>query len=185
LLLAILLLALTAVFFWSGYRAPPHAFQSRSRAGFFICLALTGFAAYFAWRETRTIGELAELIDPVPSITDVTYVPTSAEVETIAQFLAGVPGRGTLGTTQEERRDLAERVSERRTEYWIIKTGLGSDSVFEFYRDAAPRRGWTIETDKPPWLLLARGSETLVLFVTDDFPRPETKILYGFSIGSN
>ena len=182
---AILLLVLTAVFFWAGYRAPPHALQFRSRAGFFICMTLAGFAVYFAWREVRTIGELTEIIDPVPSMTDVTYVPTSAEVAAVAQFLAAVPGRGALGTTQEERRDLAEQVSERRIEYWIIKTDLESDSVFAFYKDTAPRRGWTIETNDPPWLFFARGSETLVLFVTDDFPRPGTRILYGFSMGAD
>jgi len=185
LVVAILLLVLTAVFFWAGYRAPPHALQFRSRAGFFICMALAGFAVYFAWREVRTIGELTEIIEPVPNITDVTYVPTSAEVAAVAQFLAAVPSRGSLGTTQEERRDLAERASERRIEYWIIQTALGSDAVFAFYKDATSRKGWTIETDDPPWLFLARGSETLVLFVTDDFPRPGTRILYGFSIGAD
>jgi hypothetical protein len=183
--LTIFLLVLAVVFFWAGYRAPPHPLQYRSRAGFFICLALAGFTGYFAWRETRTIGELAALIDPIPEITGITYVPTSTEAATVAQFMAATPGRGRLGTTPEARRDLAERVSERRTEYWLIKTSLRSDSVFAFYRDAAARRGWTIETDSPPWLYLARGAETLVLFVTADTPQPGSRILYGFSVGED
>ena len=127
------------------------------------------------------IGELAELIDPIPDITDVTYVPTSAEVAAVSQFLAVVPGRGHAGTTQEERRNLAERVSERHTEYWLINTTLRSDSVFSFYRDAAARRGWEIKSENPPWLYLARGSETLSLFVSDDAQRSGTRILYGLS----
>ena len=177
----ILLLVLAAIFFWAGYRASRHPLQYRSRAGFFICLVLAGFAGYFAWQEARTIDELAELIDPVPSITDVTYIPTTAEVAAVSQFIAAVPGRGRAGTTQEERRNLAERVSERGTEYWLINTTLQPDSVFSFYRDTAARRGWTIKSDNPPWLYLARGSETLSLYVTDDSPQSGTRILYRFS----
>ncbi len=177
----IILLVIAAAFFWAGFRAPRHALQYQSRAGFFMSLALAGFGGYFAWRESRTVAELAELIDPVPEITGVRYVPTTTDVGAVSEFLAAVPGRGRLGTTQEDRRNLAERVTERRSEYWIMKTALQPDSVFAFYREAAPRRGWTIETDRPPWLLLARGTETLFLFVTDDFPRPGIRILYGFS----
>jgi len=178
---AILLLVLAAIFFSAGYLAPSHPLQYRSRAGFFVCLALAGFVAYFAWREVRTLGELTELIDPVPGITDVTYIPTSTEAEAVSQFMAAVPGRGRLGTTREERRSLAEQVSERRTEYWLVNTTLRSDAVFTFYRDAASRKGWRVETDNPPWLYLIRGSGTLVLFVADDVPRPGSRILYGFS----
>ena len=177
----LLLLVLAALFFWSGYRAPHHPVQYRSRAGLFVCLALAGFVGYFAWQEARSLGELTKLIDPVPGITDVMYVPTSAEVAAVSKFIAAVPGQGRAGTTQEDRRNLAERVSERRSEYWLINSTLQYDPVFSFYRDAAARKGWTIESDNPPWLNLARGTEKLTLFVTDDSPPPGTRILYQFS----
>lgn len=173
-----LLLVFAAIFFWAGYRAPRHPIQYRSRAGVFICLALASFVGYFTWQEARTIGELAKLIDPVPDITDVTYVPSSADVAAVSQLIAAVPGRGRAGTTQEERRNLAERLSEHRSEYWLIHTTLKSDLVFSFYQDADTRRGWAIESDNPPWLYLARGSETLTLYVTDDSPQPGARILY-------
>lgn len=177
----VILLVLAAAFFWAGYRAPRHPLQYRSRAGFFICLALAGLVGYFAWRELRTIGELAELIDPVPEIIDVTYVPTTVEAATVSKFMAGVPGRGRAGTTQGERRKLAGRLSERRSEYWLINTKLASASVFAFYQDAASRNGWTIETFNPPWLYLARGTEKLVLYVTETSSRSGARVLYEFS----
>jgi hypothetical protein len=187
--LTLFLLALAAVFFWAGFMRPPDSWQHRSQAAFVVLLALAGLAGYFAWREARTVGELAELVDPVPEITDVTYVPSAAEVAAISQFLASVPGERRLGTTQGQRRDLAQRTeaaageAERRgARQWLLKTALSPDSVAAFYRHAAPRRGWTVETDDAPWLLLARGDERLVLFVTDDFPRPGTKVLYGYAI---
>ena len=182
LLLLLILLVLASVFFWAGYRAPPHPFQFRSRGGFFVCLALAGLVAYFAWREAHTISELAELIDPVPGITDVTYVPNTAEVTALSQFAAAVPGEGRTGITREERRDLAERASEQRTEHWLVTTTLGSDSVFAYYRGAAARKGWTIERDNPPWLYLARGAETLVLFISADSLSPGSRVLYGYSV---
>lgn len=187
--LTLFLVVLAGVFFWAGFLARPHSWQHRSRVGFVAMLALALFTGYFAWREARTIRALAELIDPVPEITDVTSVPAGAEVAAISQFLAAVPG-GRFRTTQEERRDFAERarenaeeVEQHRSNHWLLKTALSLDSVFAYYREAAPRRGWTVETDDAPWIFLSRGAERLVLFVTEDLPRPGTEILYGFSVG--
>lgn len=179
----LLLLGLAALSFWAGFVHPPHALQYKSQAGFFVFLLLAGFVGYFAWRESRTVGELAELIDPVPEIIEVTYVPTSAETEAIARFLASVPFDRRLGSTQDERRGLAARAAERETRYWLIKTALAPDSVLAFYRKAASRRSWTTETDEPPWLLLSRAGEALVIFASDDFPRPGTKVVYGLTGG--
>jgi hypothetical protein len=175
------ILVLCAAFYWAGFRAAPHPLQYQSQAGFVVTLALSGIAGFFAWREFRTIADLAELIDPVPEITDVTYVPTATEVAAVSQALAAVPGKGRLGTTQEERRQLAERAGERRTDYWLIVTALSSDSVLAFYRERAPRRGWTVESDTPPWLTFSRDSGRLVLFVSDEYPGPGSKVLYAFS----
>ena len=175
------ILLLSAAFFWAGFRAAPHPLQYQSRAGFVVTLGLAGFAGYFAWREFRTIADLTELIDPVPEITDVRYVPSSAEVAAVSQALAAVPGTGRLGTTQQERQELAERTEERRTDYWLVVTALSTDSVLAFYRELAPRRGWTVDTDTPPWLILSQDSVRLTLFVSDEFPRPGSKVLYASS----
>ena len=175
------ILVLSAASYWAGFRAAPHPLRHQSRAGVVVFLCLAGFAGYFAWREFRMITDLAELIDPVPEITDVRYVPSTAEVAALSQVLATVPGTARLGTTQEERQQLAERAGERRTDYWLLVTALSSDSVLAFYRQVAPRRGWTVETDTPPWLTLSRDRGRLVLFVSDEFPRPGSKVLYAFS----
>jgi hypothetical protein len=181
--LTVVLLILASVFFWAGFRSPRRTFQHHSQTGFVVCLALAGFAGYFAIREKRAVGELAALIDPVPEITDVTYVPTSAEGLALSNFLAAVPRTTRIGTTQDERRSLAEDMRERQTEYWLLETALAVDSVFAFYRKAATRRGWKVTSDEAPWLLLSRGDDSLFLFVTDDFPRPGVKVLYGFTPG--
>ena len=183
--LTILLSVVTAVFYWAGYRGPHHSFQYKSKVGFFFALALTILAAYFTWREARTLSELSELVDPLPSITDViTYVPTSTEVSALSQLLSKVPGEGSLGSDREAHRNLTEQTQNRRTEYWIVSTRLRADSVVAFYRKTAPLRGWRIATDSPPWLTLKRDSERLILFVSDDFPRPGSSVLYGFSASS-
>ena len=39
-----LLIALSIVFFWAGFKAPPHPLQQYSRVGFFIALGLLLFA---------------------------------------------------------------------------------------------------------------------------------------------
>lgn len=183
-MLTVGLLVLAVVFFWSGFLRPSDWwFRLRAREGFFAFLLLASVSGYFALREKRTVGELAQHIDPVPEITDVTYVPTSAETLAISRFLAALPGTTRQGNTQAERQALAERMKDRRTDYWLLKTALPADSVFGFYRRAAARRGWEIRTDDPPWLMLSRGGERMVLFVTDDFPRPGIKILYGLMTG--
>lgn len=182
-MLTVALLILAAALFWAGFLAPPFVFQHRAKTGFVVCIVLAGVAGYFAYRTRRTVAELAELIDPVPDVTGVTYVPTAAETGAISRFLATLPGTTRNGLTQDERRDLAERIGQRKTDYWLLKTSMPVDSVFAFYRDVAPRRGWSIRMDDPPWMILARDGERLVLFVTDDFPRPGNKVLYGLTGG--
>ena len=181
-ILSLVFVLLAAAFFWAGFLCRRHPLQHHSQAGFAMMLVLAGVAGYFAWREARTIGELAQRIDPVPEITDVTYIPSAAEMGGMARVLATIPGSGRFGSTQAQRRDFAERVEQRKTDYWLIKTALSPEDVFAFYRVSAPHRGWTIETDEPPTLLLARDAEHLALFVTDGFPGSGAEILYGLSI---
>lgn len=178
----VVLLVLAAIFFVAGVRSAHDTFRQGSRVGFVACLALALFTGYFALRASRAVRDLAELIDPVPGITDVSYVPTAAEAAAISRFLAAVPAASRFGTTPQERRRTAEAARDRRTDYWLVETAVAVDSVFAFYRTTAPRRGWRIELDDPPWLFLSRIDETLFLFVTDDRPR-RAKVLYGFARG--
>jgi len=179
--LTALILALCTAFFWAGFKAPRHPLRYQSQAGFVVTLCLAGFTGYFDWRESQTLADLADHIDPVPGITDVSYVPTSGEVAALSQVLAAAPSSGRLGATQEERRQLADEARQQHTDYWLVKTALFSDSVLAFYRERGPRRGWTVETDSRPWLILSSESGRLVLFVSDESPRPGSKVMYSFS----
>lgn len=184
LLLTIFMLVMSALFFWAGYLTPPpRPYQYRLRSAFYIFLALACFSGYFALREAHTIGELAELIEPVADITDVTYIPTSAEVAAISKFMAVAPSGRRMRTTREERRKLSDEADTRSSEYWLISTALAPDQVFAFYRKTADLRGWTIVQDNPPWLRLVRDSMTLALYVTDDRPGSGARVLYSFTPG--
>lgn len=183
-LLTALILVLSTAFFWAGFMAPPHAWQHRSQAGFVVTLGLAGFTGYLVWRESQTLADLADLIDPVPGITDVSYVPTSTEVAALSQILAAAPSSGRLGATPEERRQLADEARQQHTDYWLVKTALFSDSVLAFYRKRGPWRGWTVETDTPPWLIMSHESGRMLLFVSDESPRRGSKVLYSFSPAS-
>ena len=175
------ILLLTAAFFWAGFKAPKHPLQYQSQAGFVVTLGLAGFTGYFAWRESRTVAELAEFIDPVPEITDVSYVPTSGEVASLSQALASAPSSDRLGATVEGRDQASEGAAKQYTDYWLLKTSLPPDSVLAFYRRSAPVRGWHVDRDTPPWLFLSRESLRMVLFVSDESPRPGSRVLYSLS----
>ena len=184
-LLTILMLAMSALFFWAGYVAPPpRPHQYRLRGACYIFLALACFSGYFALREARTLTELARLIEPVPEITDVTYIPSSAEVAVISGFTASVPPGRRMHTGSEERRRHSDTADNRSTGYWLVRTALEPEEVLAFYRDDANRRGWLIGKDTPPWLHMMRESTSLVLYLTADGAGPGTWVLYGFTPAS-
>jgi len=181
-LLTAFLVVLSVVSYWAGFRAPAHPLQYESKFGFVALLGLALFSGYFAWREMSAIAELAKFIDPVPSITDVSYVPTSAEVLAISKFIAAVPVTGPLSASGADRQQLVKDAQNRRVEYWVLSTRLSRDSVVAFYREAAPRRGWSLETDASPWLSFSRDLDQLTLFVSDQSPRPGSKVLYAVTV---
>jgi hypothetical protein len=180
--LTLLLAVLATIAFWAGFRAPPHHWQYLSQAAFFGFLALVLFTGYFTWREYRSVSELTRLIEPVPEITGGTYVPTPGEVQTIARGLATVPGRGRFGTTQEQRRELAEDTEQFDDRYWSLETPIAAEDVVEFYRDSQNARDWTLVTDEPPFLMLERPGETLTIFVQEDWKSANTKVWYIYSV---
>ena len=167
----------TALFFYFGFLRPPELHPHRLRTGFAVMLLLTSVSGYFAWREWRSLQELTALIDPIPEISDVVYVATLGEIQAIANMAAAVPGGSRFGATQAERQSFAARLPDDPPRYWIpSSTTLTPDEVATFYRDASHRRGWTIETDAPPWIILSRGPEQLMLFARKDWT--ETDVLY-------
>ncbi len=178
--LFVLTVLLAAVSFWAGFLAPKHPWQYKSQAGFVVFVGLAIFTGYFAWREHHTVSELARVIDPVPAITDVTYMPSPAEVQAIAGAAAAVPGDGPagLGTTQEQRREFAASVQGLEERFWKLETTLAPDGVADFYRDPGHRNGWRLTVDEPPWLSFERGGESLTIFVQDDRTSARTKVWY-------
>lgn len=178
--MTILNLALAAVFFWAGFRAAPHPRQHQSKLAFFLFLLLAGFTGYFDWREYRSLGELAAIIEPIPDVTDVDYIPTGAELTAIAAFVEAVPVQGRLSDATG-REGLTERAREIRSRYWSLATTMSVEEVAAFYRVPANRAGWELVVDEPPYLRFERGDELLTVFVQSDWT--ETKVWYMYGVG--
>lgn len=178
--LFVLTVVLAAVSFWAGFVAPKHPWQYKSQAGFVVFVGLAIFTGYFAWREHQTVSELALLIDPVPGITDVTYMPNPAEVQAIARAVAVVPGEGPagLGSTPERRSEFAESVRGLEERFWKLETTLAPQAVADFYRKPEHRSGWSLTTDEPPWLRFEREGQSLTIFVQDAWKSARTKVWY-------
>lgn len=179
--LLLILLFLAVVMFWAGFLAPAQPRQHRAQVGFFVALALAGMAGYFAWRESRALGELEALVGRLSAVEEVDYVPTAAEVATLTRLLAATPSIGRFATEAGYERALADQAAERRTDYWIVKRRLTAESAFALHRREVARRGWTIETDSFPWLLLSRKGDRMLIFASDDWPRPGFTILYAYT----
>jgi hypothetical protein len=172
-------LAVTAVSFWAGFLARPHAFQHRSRAVFLVGVPLLVFAAYLGWRDSTAVTELTRWIEPVPGIVDVMYVPTAAEAGAVAAIL-DVPLTRRDDLDQDAERLRCE-LSESRTQYWLLTTSIAEDSVIACCRAAAVRGGRALQVDEPPFLLFGRRDARLMIFVAEDSPRPEVRILFGLT----
>lgn len=183
--LFLLVVLLAGMAFWAGFLAPKHAWQYKSQAAFVVFVGLALFTGYFTWREHRAVKELASIIDPVPEITDVMYVPTPGEIQAIGRAVAAVPGegRGGLGTTPDQRQAFAESLDGLEGRYWKLETKLTPDRVAEFYRDARHRNGWNLTVDEPPWLAFQRTPESLTVFIQADRTSPRTKVWYIYDPG--
>ncbi|HET6361084.1 MAG TPA: hypothetical protein VFH11_03405 [Gemmatimonadota bacterium] len=124
-------------------------------------------SGYFGWRETRTVGELTQLIEPVPDIADVTYVPTAAEMLVVQAAVSP--------ESADERPPGNEPATQR---FWLLKTKLSVPEAFAFCKAAARRAGWTVEPQDEGMLILRRGEERMLIVVAQDWPLPETKVSY-------
>lgn len=171
------IILLAGLAFWAGFKARPHPLQYQSQAGFLVFTGLAIFTGYFAWREHRSVAELARFLEPLPGVRETTYIPTPGEFSAVARFLAAVPGETRLGTSQEERRKLSDASSDYHTRYWLLETDLMPDSVAVFYRSTATSSGWTVAYSQDRWLKLERQDTSLLIWSTESFPLPGTDVI--------
>ena len=160
------LVALAGLSFWRGFLAADTLWRSRVRACFVCAVGLLAVVGYFGWRETRTVGELARLIEPIPEISDVTYVPTVAEMLVVQAAVAPAasgPSAAFEPTTQR---------------FWLLKTELSEPEALAFCRAAAGRAGWEVESAGEGMLMLERDAERMLIVVAQNWPLPETKVSY-------
>lgn len=168
-----------------GFVRPPQLFRHYAQTGAVVFFFLAIFTAYFGWREIRAVDELAELIDPVPEVVSILYVPGPGEMQAIANAMAAVPGTTRTGNTQAERQRLAKNVDGMRTRYWRLDTTLSPGAVISFYRDRSHRRDWEMVADAPPFLSLKRGAESLMIYTSRDRLRSRTEVWYTYRQGDS
>ena len=176
--MAIACLALAAISYWAGFKAEPHPVQYHSQVGFFIFVLMAVFASYFATRNFSAIGELSAIIDPVPEITEVSYIPTKSEASAISNML----GTTTPPHNKDSQLQLNKLIHERRTEYWSVTTPLPASSILKFYRDNAHKKGWTVKNESLPWLMFTRGPEKLSIYISDNDSGIGSKLLYSLEL---
>jgi uncharacterized membrane protein YfcA len=172
------LVAATALALFGILHSRPSLFRRWAQGSFVAGLGLIAFTSYFAWREHQTVSELARLVDPIPEITEVTYVPTPAELQAVAGALAATPGTTRTGDTQADRRETARRIGTVQSRYWLLKTSLGPQDVVEFYAAPEHRSGWDIASQDESWIIMNGAAGRLIIFTTTDWPRPGTQVLY-------
>jgi hypothetical protein len=151
-------------------------YYAQTGAIVFFLLAL--FSTYFGRREFRAVDELTALIEPVPEVVGVLYVPTGGEIQVIARATERIPGSSRAGTTHAERQRFADNAEGIRTRYWRLDTTLSSELIMGFYRDQGNRLEWEIGADSEPFLTLKRGSETLIIYTRHDRLRAITEVWY-------
>jgi len=176
--LATAFVVLAAISYWAGFRAKPHPLQYKSQAGFFIFILLAIFAGYFTVREFSAIDELSVIIDPVPGITEVIYIPSNSEASAVTSLLSTV----TPPHNKDAQLQLEELIHERQSEYWSVTTSLPASSVLKFYRDNARKKGWTINNDRLPWLIFSRGPEKLSIYISGTDSGIGSRLLYSVEL---
>lgn len=179
--LVLLTLSLAALSYWAGFKAAPHPAQYLSKSGFFVFLALALFSSYFAYREHSTISELGQIIEPVPGITEVTYIPTQPELSAITTI-------GTYATPPQQKDSVPKHdysSQNHQPRYWMVTTSLPMNAVIDFYRDTASKTGWEIKQAALPWMRFARKNERLSIFISANNYGGGSTILYTFVLQNN
>ena len=167
-------LAFAAMSYWAGFKTKPHPLQHQSQAGFFIFIFLAIFSGYFALSEFSAIDKLAEIIEPVPYISDVSYIPTKSEASTVSSIVStAIPPHA-----KDAHRQLDDSLRQRKTDYWLVKSTLSTNTIIEFYQHNAQNKGWILEKETLPWMMFSRGMDKLSIYISDDNPGTGSKILY-------
>jgi len=133
---------------------------------------LTVIAGFFAWRS---------LID-VPPYDQTIYVPNQQEVHSIAAVLGAVPVMSypfSREQAQQIKRDLLSQHAS--ADYWILETSAKPAAIRDFYKMTSHRRDWEIVEESNTHFALRRNQSRLMIFFLDDFPRPQTSIVYVLS----
>jgi hypothetical protein len=135
-------------------------------------------AGYFAWRDYDSVRQLKVLVD-LPPYNKSIYVPRAAEVRTTARLLPpNLPPNFPL-SRQESEQVRNELMSTKDSgTYWILETSRSPDSIHDFYEKPIHRQGWEIIEQSRIHFVFRRQNSTLTIFFVDDFPRPNTGIVY-------
>jgi len=146
-------------------------------AAFAFLTVLTG---YFAWRNHESIRQLKVLIE-LPPFDKSVYVPRRAEIRTIARLIpANVPPNFPMSRQEMEQVKKEVASAEDLGTFWILESKISLDAIRDFYEKENHRRGWEITEQSRIHFLLKRENSTLEIFFIDDFPRPNTAIVYIF-----
>ena len=138
--LTILSVTLAGLFFYFGFIAPGRHARGQLKAGFIIMAILAVFAGYFACREFRSVGELAELIEPVPEITDVTYllrrgdltVETRLSPDQVAEFYRNAANRGDWTLVSDRAPLLRLRRRDETMVISVLPAGAGATVQYTY-----------------------------------------------------
>lgn len=158
--------------------------RAKSQVGFFAMLLLFGIAAYFGWREHRTMDELAAIIAPVPEVTGTIYIPTRSEIRGMEALIGGldVIGGGRDATAGSppaptDRRSAAD-AARPEARYWSLTTKLDTAAAMAFYADARNLGEWNVVAEGSGIRQLHRDGERLIIVARDDWPRPRYIVSY-------
>jgi len=139
---------------------------------------LASITGYFAWRDQASIRELKTLVD-LPAYERTIYVPDNTEIRTIARLLPGNVPRNYPLTRQESEAIRKNLMSSRDSgRLWILVTSSAPSAIRDFYQIENHRLGWEISEQSQVHIVLKRGDSTLTIFFLDNFPRPQTAVVY-------
>jgi len=144
-ILFVLCLVLTALFFYFGFRHPKPVDKAGLQAAFIMMVLISIAVGYFQWRTYRAMLELAVYIEPYRHRTHVIYVPADRDL----RFLESLTGK--------------KLSLDNGRQFWVFKTRDHLEGVRRFYQDASHRKDWMVMHDEPCCLLLKKRETTLMI----------------------
>lgn len=147
--------------------------RPRALWGLTLCTVLALVTFWFAGKENQALVELSALIEPVPEISDVTWIMSGPEMEQAQDLILPQGGDGSL--------------ADMDTRIYNVVTDLPADQAAAFYMNPAHCRDWVLDADNSriqatrslSVLLLKRGEERMVITVLEDWT--ETQVWYAYT----